>query len=98
MQKYSDEQVQAALTSAGVAGWQLASNGEIFKSYQFESFVKSIEFVNRIAFIAEELGHHPDITINYNKVKLSVTTHDAGGLTENDFTLAARANATETTE
>lgn len=94
MQKYTDEQVQDALRDASVEGWQLdAANGEIFKTYTFKDFVDSMQFVNKVADIAEELGHHPDILITYNKVKLSVVTHDAGGLSELDFKLAARTNS-----
>ena len=93
MQAYTQAQVEAALGQETVAGWQRdEASGEIFKQYQFENFVQALEFVNRVGAIAEELGHHPDITINYNRVKLSVITHDAGGLTELDFKLAARAN------
>jgi 4a-hydroxytetrahydrobiopterin dehydratase len=90
MQKYNDEQVQQGLAEA--SGWQLDANGEIFKQYQFANFVEALAFVNKIGALAEEMGHHPDITINYNRVKLSVTTHDAGGLSELDFKLANRAN------
>ena len=93
MQAYTQAQIQTALNQEAVAGWQLdEASGEIFKQYQFENFVEALEFVNRIGAIAEELGHHPDITINYNRVKLSVSTHDANGLTELDFKLAGRAN------
>ncbi len=91
MQAYSKEQVEKALAAA--EGWQLNSEkGEIYRQYQFGNFVEALAFVNKIGAIAEELGHHPDITIKYNKVLLSVVTHDAGGLTDNDFTLALRAN------
>lgn len=90
MQKYNDNQIQAGLLEA--SGWQLDSQGEIFKQYQFANFVEALAFVNKIGALAEELEHHPDITINYNKVKLSVTTHDAGGLTALDFKLATKAN------
>ncbi len=93
MKAYTPAEVQAALSEATVAGWQLhATTGEIFKQFKFENFVAALEFVNKIGVIAEELQHHPDITINYNRVNLSVTTHDAGGLSALDFKLAARAN------
>lgn len=92
MLKYNQAQVQTALAQSD--GWQLnPASGEIYRQYQFDNFVASLDFVNRVGVIAEELGHHPDITIKYNKVLLSVTTHDAGGLTEKDFALATRANA-----
>lgn len=92
MEKLSAEQVAAELGK--VTGWTInPSNGEITHEFKFGNFVEAMSFVNKVAEIAEELGHHPDITINYNRVTLSVITHDAGGLTTTDFTLAAKANA-----
>jgi 4a-hydroxytetrahydrobiopterin dehydratase len=55
---------------------------------KFKDFIEAIEFVNRLVNPAEAAGHHPDIAISYNKVKITLTTHDAGGLTEKDFDLA----------
>ncbi|MDM9380239.1 4a-hydroxytetrahydrobiopterin dehydratase [Chlorogloeopsis sp. ULAP01] len=55
---------------------------------KFKDFVQAIEFVNKLVEPAESLGHHPDIEISYNKVKIILTTHDAGGLTQKDFDLA----------
>jgi 4a-hydroxytetrahydrobiopterin dehydratase len=64
---------------------------EIVREWRFEDFVEAVEFVNRVAEVAEEANHHPDIFIHgWNKVKLSFSTHAAGGLTEMDFTMAAR--------
>lgn len=68
-------------------GWQLSGN-VIQKQYVFESFMPAIRFVNRVAELAEAADHHPDITINYRKVTMALTTHSAGGLTQNDFALA----------
>ena len=65
----------------------------IRREQRFDTFMAGIEFVNRVAAIAESLDHHPDITIEYTRVTLRVTTHDAGGLTENDFALAAKIGA-----
>ena len=87
---FDEAQVQNLL--AQTQGWHLNNTGEIEKLYKFGDFVQSLAFVNKVGTIAEDLGHHPDITINYNKVKLSVTTHDAGGLTQKDFDLAARVD------
>ncbi|NJM73539.1 MAG: 4a-hydroxytetrahydrobiopterin dehydratase [Scytonema sp. RU_4_4] len=56
--------------------------------YNFKNFIQAIEFVNKLVEPAESAGHHPDIEISYNKVKISLTTHDAGGLTQKDFDLA----------
>ncbi len=67
--------------------WDLDGN-RITRTLEFDGFEESVEFVNDIADIAEKHGHHPDIDIRYDKVVLSVTTHSAGGLTEEDFLLA----------
>ena len=64
---------------------------EIVRGWQFENFAQAMEFVNRVADAAEEANHHPDILVHgWNKVKLSLTNHAAGGLTEADFTMARR--------
>ena len=63
------------------------------KQYEFVSFKPAIHFVNRVAELAEAADHHPDITIHYRKVTLSLTTHSAGGLTLKDFTLAGKIDA-----
>ncbi len=55
---------------------------------KFQDFVQAIDFVNKLVEPAESAGHHPDIEISYNKVKITLTTHDAGGLTQKDFDLA----------
>ncbi len=62
---------------------------EIVREWRFEDFSEAIAFVNRVAEVAEEANHHPDILIHgWNKVKLSLTNHSAGGLTETDFAMA----------
>ena len=58
------------------------------RTFKFDNFVRAIEFVNQLVEPAEAAGHHPDIAISYNKVTISLTTHDAGGLTQLDFDLA----------
>jgi 4a-hydroxytetrahydrobiopterin dehydratase len=64
---------------------------EIAREWRFEDFSEAVAFVNRVAEVAEEANHHPDILIHgWNKVKLALTNHSAGGLTEMDFTMAAR--------
>ena len=60
----------------------------ITKRFTFKSFVPAMEFVNKIAAAAEKAGHHPDITINYSVVGISLSTHSEGGVTERDFALA----------
>jgi 4a-hydroxytetrahydrobiopterin dehydratase len=68
--------------------WKLVKS-EIVREFAFPNFVEAIRFVNRVAEKAELAGHHPDIDIRYNKVRLAMVTHDAGGLTDRDFDLAA---------
>ncbi len=65
----------------------------LFFERTFGDFVEAIAFVNQLVEPAEVLGHHPDIIVNYNRVSLSLTTHDAGGLTELDFQLAEQISA-----
>ncbi|MGH9839488.1 MAG: 4a-hydroxytetrahydrobiopterin dehydratase [Blastocatellia bacterium] len=89
--KLSEEQINDHLSRAG--GWRLEGN-EIARGLKFDDFNGAIEFVNQVAGVAEEMDHHPDIFIHgWNNVRLSVTTHDEGGLTERDFRLAERINA-----
>jgi 4a-hydroxytetrahydrobiopterin dehydratase len=64
----------------------------IVRTYKFDGFPKSIAFVNQIAKRAQKLNHHPDIDIRFDHVTLVLTTHDAGGLTETDFTLAEQCD------
>ncbi len=75
------------------SGWEIVDDGKKLKrEFKFESFKKSIEFVDRVAELAESEGHHPDIHIFYKKVVLESTTHNIGGLSENDFILAVKIN------
>jgi 4a-hydroxytetrahydrobiopterin dehydratase len=71
--------------------WKVES-GELTRTFAFKDFVASLAFVNRVGDEAERAGHHPDIDIRYNRVRLALITHDAGGLTSKDFELAAAAN------
>lgn len=68
-------------------GWSLAGK-EIVREFSFTDFVEALRFVNAVGERAEAAGHHPDIDIRYNKVKLALTSHDSDGLTERDFHLA----------
>jgi len=63
---------------------------KIVRSFRFKNFVESMRFINKVATLAEEEGHHPDIFISYNYVKICLTTHNIGGLSENDFIMAAK--------
>lgn len=60
----------------------------IFRTFKFNNFVEAIDFVNKLVEPAESAGHHPDIAISYNQVVVSLTSHDAGGITQQDFDLA----------
>lgn len=72
---------------ASVPSWR-EERSEITRTFQFGDFRAALRFVNKVGELAEKAGHHPDIDIRYNKVKLVLSTHDAGGLTEKDFKLA----------
>jgi 4a-hydroxytetrahydrobiopterin dehydratase len=71
-----------------VPEWKIES-GELTRTYTFKDFLSALAFVNSVGQIAEKGGHHPDIDIRYNKVRLALVTHDAGGLTAKDFAMAA---------
>ncbi|MFP5234588.1 MAG: 4a-hydroxytetrahydrobiopterin dehydratase [Acidobacteriota bacterium] len=85
----SSTEIDSRLRS--LAGWKL-DKGEITRTFTFPDFLGSLDFVNRAGELAEAAGHHPDIDIRYNKVKLTLVTHDAGGLTAKDFDLAEKIN------
>jgi len=67
--------------------WQQQKQN-LVRTFKFKNFVEAVAFVNQLVEPAEAAGHHPDLTIEYNKVTISLTTHDAGGLTQLDFDLA----------
>ena len=73
---------------AKLPGWTRAGEA-IAKTYQFKDFSHAMDFVNQVGQAAESVNHHPDIDIRYSKVTLTLTTHDSGGLTQNDVSLAA---------
>jgi 4a-hydroxytetrahydrobiopterin dehydratase len=72
--------------------WKLEGK-EIARHYEFPDFAAAMVFVNRVAAEAEKAGHHPDIDIRYNKVRLGLVSHDKGGLTERDMKMAQALNA-----
>ncbi len=85
MEKLSDEQVKQYI--ADLPQWSL--NGDsLQRTFRFDDFAGSMAFANRVAALADQMAHHPDIMIRYNKVTLTLTTHDAGGLTERDISFA----------
>ncbi len=77
---------------ARLTGWKQAGNA-IQKQFTFKDFKEAMFFVNMVAGLAEKAGHHPDISVTYNRVTLSQSTHDAGGLTRKDFDLAGQVEA-----
>jgi len=93
--KLSDREIQDGLTN--LDRWEL-QDGRLRKHFTFRTFLRAIAFVNSVAYLAESAGHHPDITINYNKVTLRIITHSAGGLTDRDFSLASEVDAKLTTK
>lgn len=86
MQKLDDKQLQEALLK--LPNWKLA-DGAITRTWTFTDFLAAMSFVNKVAAQAEAAGHHPDIDIRYNRVKLALVTHDAGGITAKDAEMAA---------
>ena len=85
----SDGEIRQALQQ--LPGWE--QNGKaIERIFQFDSFGRAMEFVNQIAEAAEAVNHHPDILINYNKVTLTLVSHDSGGVTQRDLKMAGRIN------
>jgi len=87
MAKYSAAQTKAALRF--LPEWT-KKGSTITRTFQFRDFSTAIEFVTALARLAERAAHHPDIDIRWNKVTLTLTTHDEGGLTEKDFDLATQ--------
>jgi 4a-hydroxytetrahydrobiopterin dehydratase len=86
----SDEQIQSRLERSA---WEREGD-EIVRDWKFEDFAAAIAFVNRVADAAEEANHHPDILVHgWNKVRLTLTNHSAGGLTDADFDMAQRIDA-----
>ena len=76
---------------ASVDSWQLEL-GELVRTFSFADFLAALAFVNEVGGLAEAAGHHPDIDIRYNKVRLALVTHDVGGISAKDFELAAKIN------
>ena len=89
-QRLSAEETQGFLHSLPT-GWIPVENGQaIRKSFRFEDYYRTIAFVNALAFIAHREEHHPDLSVHYDRVEVRYSTHDVGGLSENDFVCAAK--------
>jgi len=88
MKTLSEEQIRNNLVK--FSDWSLENN-TITKSYKFKDFIEALSFVNTVGLEAEKMDHHPDILIfGWNNVKITLSTHSAGGITENDFNLAKK--------
>jgi 4a-hydroxytetrahydrobiopterin dehydratase len=85
----TDVEISSRLKS--LPDWKVES-GELTRTFSLKDFVGSLAFVNKVGELAEKAGHHPDIDIRYNRVRLALVTHDAGGITAKDFELAAAAS------
>ncbi|MGK2932044.1 MAG: 4a-hydroxytetrahydrobiopterin dehydratase [Solirubrobacterales bacterium] len=83
----NDDEIDAKLET--LDGWTRRGD-EIFREFELDDFVGSVGFVDKIVAPAEEMGHHPDLSISWNKVEVAITNHSEGGLTEADFELAGR--------
>lgn len=81
---------QIANYTSQVADWEVVENRKIKKDFKFKGFKEAISFVNKVADLAENENHHPNIFIFYNHVKFELSTHAIGGLSENDFIMAAK--------
>jgi len=92
--KLSEEQLHDLLIE--IPEWAL-EDGKLVRDWTLPTFVEAIAFVNRVAQLAEEAQHHPDIDIRYNLVKLALVSHDAGGISERDARMARRLSAGFTT-
>lgn len=76
-----------------VPEWALAEDGEaLTRTFRFDDYYRTIAFVNALAYIANRENHHPDLSVHYDRCVVRFSTHDAGGLTENDFICAARTD------
>lgn len=78
--------------TAALDGWELG-DAKITRTWEFADFLTAVSFIEKMAPHAEELDHHPELFNVYNKIEVTLNTHDAGGLTEYDFALAARLDA-----
>jgi 4a-hydroxytetrahydrobiopterin dehydratase len=87
-------EAERAALAGKLPGWSLVQGREaIERSYRFRDFSEAWGFMNRVALLAESQNHHPDWSNVYNRVRIELSTHDAGGLTDNDVKLAQAINA-----
>ena len=89
IEKLSSAIIQQKLTE--LDDWSL-NNRKLYRLFVFENFIEAFGFMSQVALMAETMGHHPEWYNVYNRVEIYLTTHDAGGISEWDFTLASRIN------
>ena len=82
---------QAGLLLSALDGWKRTGK-VISKTFNFKNYYETMAFVNALAFVSHRENHHPDLLVGYNKCEVRYTSHDAGGLSENDFICAAKAD------
>ena len=85
---YRDRRVMP-LSQQPPAGWDVVEGHHLHRKYTFPDFRTALDFVNRVGAIAEDQGHHPDISLTWGKVEITTFTHSSGGLTDKDYILAA---------
>lgn len=93
-QPMTEEQIKRYLSQLK-STWDLVEGKKINRKFAFKDFKNAMAFVNKVANLAEEQGHHPDIHIYYNKVSIILWTHAISGLSENDFIMAAKIESLE---
>ena len=81
------------MLAAEVPSWKVVGEHHLERAFTFKDFASALAFVNRVGAIAEEENHHPDILLGWGKATVTTWTHSAGGLSENDFVLAAKIDA-----
>ena len=87
-------QARVAELMLQVSGWALVEDGHaLSKTFGFDNYYQTMAFVNALAYMAHQQDHHPDLGVHYNRAVVRYSTHDVGGLSENDFICAARADA-----
>ncbi|MCB9559289.1 MAG: 4a-hydroxytetrahydrobiopterin dehydratase [Kofleriaceae bacterium] len=79
--------------AAQLDGWEVVEWERLRKTYRFADFAQALAFVVDVGRMADEQGHHPDVALGWGRATIELTTHDAGGLTENDFVVAAHTDA-----
>ncbi len=88
MKKFNKTQIKSNLTK--FSGWSFEKKS-ITKQFKLKDFIEALSFVNAVGMESEKMNHHPDILMfEWNKVKITISTHDAGGVTEKDFSLAKK--------